>query len=50
MTRYAKHFGGHGPLGPSGYAYGVKIPLEQEELVLCSISHLTMKHTLAINL
>jgi len=34
----------HGSLGPPGYAYGFKITFQQEELVLCSISHLTMKH------
>jgi len=32
---------------PSGYACGVKIAFEQEDLVLCSISHFTIKHTLS---
>jgi len=45
-----KILGEHGPLGPPGYAYGVKIDFEQEELVLRSIWHLTMKHTLTISL
>jgi len=40
----------HGPLRPSGCAYGIKIAFEQEQIVLCSISHVTMKHTLAISL
>jgi len=39
-----------GDMAPPGYAYGVKIAFEQEELVLCSLSHSTMKHTLAISL
>jgi len=50
MMRYAEHFGGAWPLGPFGYAYSVKITFEQEERVLCSISHLTMKHALVISL
>jgi len=41
---------GYDPLHPSGYTYGVQMAFEQEELVLCSISQLTMKHTLVISL
>jgi len=41
---------GKGVQGSSRCAYSVEIAFEQEKLVLCLISHLTIKHTPEITL